>query len=329
MAIHWISTTVSFSPLLESVISAISVILIGIIFESTVSGKHYSSPRVIFIILSMGWCVFVLILGVSQPKIEWRYIYRIFIILLLMEENWYRRLFKMTLGIAGDMKNLEPKDCTFDMDLMEERHGFWHYGLSMEVMEEKCSKEIKAYANFTENFFETWALLLAFDLNEKGNIAEALEELVTFMEKLKPILRTFGSKEICKIITKNLTGKKLCGYVGENYRVRIFHYKDLGTEVLVPLCLRFRITYTHVGLKAAVCKNKVQPSDAAFKSYQRKANMKLDNNRSYDRLASKAILRKASSNSLLLYFSQYIAHTSAYVIICVTVILHNIFVITL
>ncbi|CAH8272181.1 unnamed protein product [Arabidopsis lyrata] len=117
------------------------------------------------------------------------------------------------------MKNLEPKDCTFDMDLMEERHGFWHYGLSMEVMEEKCSKEIKAYANFTENFFETWALLLAFDLNEKGNIAEALEELVTFMEKLKPILRTFGSKEICKIITKNLTGKKLCGYVGENYRL--------------------------------------------------------------------------------------------------------------
>ncbi|KAG7610457.1 hypothetical protein ISN44_As05g024660 [Arabidopsis suecica] len=36
---------------------------------------------------------------------------------------------------------------------------------------------------------------------------------------------------------------------------------------------------------------------------EEKSNMKLDNNRSYDRLASKTTLRKASLISLLLYFS--------------------------
>lgn len=45
-----------------------------------------------------------------------------------------------------------------------------------------------------------------------------------------------------------------------------------------------------------------------------KTNMKLDDNRSYDRLVSKPILRKTSSNFLLLYFSTYMAH----VMVCVT-----------
>lgn len=346
----WVSTTVSFSPLLESVVSANSVIFIGITIESTVSGKYYSSPRGFVIILLMGWCVFVPILGVLLPKIEWRYIYRIIIFLLVMEVIWYTILLMSTLGIAEDMKSLESKDCMLHMDLMEDIHGCWHYMLSTEVMEEEDihmedhifsknfliisrvlpsafynmhRKENKDYDVFTKSFFATVALL-----------REALEEnipkfmewnhiiSVTYMEKLKPILRTFGSMEIQMIVTKNLVGKRLCVYMEENYRVMISH-KDLSTEDLVPLCLHFRITYTHIGFKAAVCKKKVQPSDAAFKSYRGKANMKLDNNGSYDRLASKATLRKASSKSFLMYYSHYMAHTSAYVIICVTMILYT------